>query len=768
MIFALGLLLDAALKGTILIAAAALAAYLLRSHSAAARHAAWTAAVVGHLALPAVTLLVPAWRLPFLPAPPWLESSTPRTVTESSSEPAQLSVSSAQPAVQNSPASISTKPTAAVPTVRAAQSFPLTGISLVAALWIAGLVIVLLRLALGTMQVGKLARRGSRVIDGAWLSLAQRVAGVLGINRPLTLLHGDRLGIPVTWGIIYPAVLLPPDAEEWPEERRRFVLVHEMAHVKRFDALTQLAAQIAIAIFWFDPLIWLAAHQMRVEREHACDDYVLRDGTKPSLYAGELLEMVRNLGTPEHERAAPAFAALAMARRSEFEGRMLAILDPKLDRHTLDRRSTLVTAAIVALLVIPLAALRPFEQPRQSQPTLQVATNKKTPTPAPDTKTPRSCDELDLNNPKSTSTHINVNNDDETGALSLWYLASRPGRCTEGRILGRTKLSTDETRLLALSPGGVARFREVQDGIDRSIIVMPDANGLSYVARVNGRIVDVDASVMSWFSKIMPEVLRESAVDAAQRVARLRSAGGVDNVLHTIAQIRTPTSKAAHYEALLAADDFNQNEVDRIARAAGRDLASSPTDLKRIIGLMSPLRHSSGKYPSSEARAAIQQSVETAIQNAKSTSEKTSLLTQYAMGGDSDAIMMALEGAKDLTSDTDKSTFLKTVAATALTLRNPDVRRAYFDVVATLNSDTDRKTVLLAAVPYGHANPAVTLDVINGTGHFSSSTDQADVLISVATQRLLTSPALSKAYMAAAKKLTSSYDYSRVLQAVIQ
>src|SRR4051812_29404715 len=65
-------------------------------------------------------------------------------------------------------------------------------------------------------------------------------------------------------------------------------------------------------------------------------------------------------------RAAPAFAALAMARRSEFEGRMLAILDPRLDRNTLNRRGAFMTAAIVALLTIPLAALRPFQQPTAS------------------------------------------------------------------------------------------------------------------------------------------------------------------------------------------------------------------------------------------------------------------------------------------------------------------------------------------------------------------------------------------------------------------
>src|SRR5678815_1008406 len=88
-----GLLIDSALKGILLVAAAAIATYLLRNRSAAARHAAWTAAVVGHLALPAFTLLAPAWRLPVFPAPPWLtasvESSTPVVSTTRSSSSTQ-------------------------------------------------------------------------------------------------------------------------------------------------------------------------------------------------------------------------------------------------------------------------------------------------------------------------------------------------------------------------------------------------------------------------------------------------------------------------------------------------------------------------------------------------------------------------------------------------------------------------------------------------------------------------------------------------------
>src|SRR4051794_12124525 len=70
-----GLLIDTGIKGIFLIAAAAIVSQLLKDRSDAARHAAWTAAVIGHLALPVLTLMVPQWRIPLLPAPPWLDAA---------------------------------------------------------------------------------------------------------------------------------------------------------------------------------------------------------------------------------------------------------------------------------------------------------------------------------------------------------------------------------------------------------------------------------------------------------------------------------------------------------------------------------------------------------------------------------------------------------------------------------------------------------------------------------------------------------------------
>ncbi|HUR00209.1 MAG TPA: M56 family metallopeptidase, partial [Gemmatimonadaceae bacterium] len=255
----LPIFIDAALKGAILVLIAAVAAFLLRNRSAASRHAVWTSAVVGHLTIPVLALLLPAWTMPLLPAASWMQSSpavatAPASITPAaeigapSMEPAAPPVSQPNAAPNQSAATApavtspvsaqnNSRPPLANAADHTAAKISLPPFAILALLWFLGAMVVLLRLAIGTWRVGQLARDGARVEDGVWLSLTQRLANRLGVSRPLTLLRGERLAVPVTWGIVYPAVLLPQDADTWSEERRRFVLVHEMAHVKRFDAL---------------------------------------------------------------------------------------------------------------------------------------------------------------------------------------------------------------------------------------------------------------------------------------------------------------------------------------------------------------------------------------------------------------------------------------------------------------------------------------------------------------------------------------------------
>jgi hypothetical protein len=142
-------------------------------------------------------------------------------------------------------------------------------------------------------------------------------------------------------------ILIPSEAAHWPDARREAVLVHELTHVRRRDVQAQLLAQAVCALHWFNPLAWLAARNMRREREVACDDAVLKAGVRPTWYAAELLAMAGEA----LDRRTPA-VALSMARPSEMEGRLLAMLADR-PRHM----SLAARAAVPALVACASAAV---------------------------------------------------------------------------------------------------------------------------------------------------------------------------------------------------------------------------------------------------------------------------------------------------------------------------------------------------------------------------------------------------------------------------
>jgi beta-lactamase regulating signal transducer with metallopeptidase domain len=647
-------------------------------------------------------------------------------------------------------------------------------ISVLGLLWIVGTLFVLARLAFGTWRVGRLAKQGYRVADGEWLSLAQRLANRLDITRPLTLLRGESLAVPVTWGVVYPAVLLPPDSDEWPEARRRFVLVHEMAHVKRFDALTQLLAQFAIALLWFDPLIWLAAHRMRVEREHACDDYVLRDGTAPSLYAGELLEMVRSIGSPRHESAAPAFAALAMARRSEFEGRMLAILDPKQERHTLGRRSAIAASLALALLVIPLAALRPFQNSSpESTAKMSAAAEKKSATPKTYVLTygDDACETAWKSGKRGASIHSHVDDSSENSFIE--YLIISDKRCLQAAIIGKATFYED--RMIALPADAYAFFKEVSATGSKGVKITSDNGALRYAAKLNGNPAPYDDSMRSWLAEVMPEVLRDASIEVPARVARDMKSGGVDAVLRDIATIESNAAKTTHYQALLKTPSLTSAQYDKIARQAGRELASSPSDLDAVLTLIAgtptsgtrALERAVGKLAA--AQATMAEALGTALKEGKSSGDSAATFQKYAETDDPEMILMALRGAPSISSDGDKRVLLQVIAPKVLGKKDARLRNAFFDAAATIESDTDLRVLLQDALAYGKADSAVTLAAFRLVGsNMESDTDRRVTLTTAAEMHLLTTPALRAAYMTAAKKMTSSSDYMLTMQAALK
>src|SRR5438874_11684073 len=142
-------------------------------------------------------------------------------------------------------------------------------------------------------------------------------------------------------------MLLPAEAGQWSAERRRIVLLHELAHVKRWDCLTQMITRIVCAFYWFNPLVWVAVRRMCIERERACDDLVLNSGCKASEYASHLVAIAGKF------RRAPQVAAIAVARPSGLERRIRAILDGRRNRDRIAK----IASVFIALAFLGLEFL---------------------------------------------------------------------------------------------------------------------------------------------------------------------------------------------------------------------------------------------------------------------------------------------------------------------------------------------------------------------------------------------------------------------------
>jgi len=306
------LLAQMAWRGTLVLALGFAVAYGFGRASAAFRHYLWTTVFCVLLALPAAMVLAPKWSMP--------------NMSSVSSAPA--------PAMADQPRTTVTVRTPAPATPgRKPMPNPLPS------LYAAGIVAVAIRFAAGAVRTRKLLAGGVPTVR-------------LGVPRKVRVIESPQAPVPLVWGILRPVIVLPTASRHWPAERLRTVLLHELIHVQRRDLLAHVVAQVACCLYWFHPLAWIAARELRKERERACDDAVLQRGIAAPEYAGHLIDLVRGLAcdTP------------AMAEASDFEGRVRALLDRGRNRAPLTRRVVLAGAALGCALILPVASITSHAQ----------------------------------------------------------------------------------------------------------------------------------------------------------------------------------------------------------------------------------------------------------------------------------------------------------------------------------------------------------------------------------------------------------------------
>jgi TonB family protein len=239
---------------------------------------------------------------------------------------------------------------------RSIRVFPIVW-SIIAALF-------LMRWGAGILQLYRFTRRSRR-------------AGAVQVS--------DAIQTPMTWGALRPVILLPTYVDSWSAEQRDVVIRHERAHIERRDWLWQGFGQAMTAVFWFHPLVWLAAAQMREEAEHAADDATLATGVQAPDYADRLMAVARQVS------ARSAITGVAMVRKPALTSRIAAILDNARTRTSASAGARMAVALAAIALLVPLSAFqnRPIYHVGVDGVTAPSVTYRATPSYTPEAKEAR-------------------------------------------------------------------------------------------------------------------------------------------------------------------------------------------------------------------------------------------------------------------------------------------------------------------------------------------------------------------------------------------
>ena len=332
--------LDVAIRTTAMLAAGVLFDLVFRSRAAALRHFVLAASVAAAFAVVPLSLVVPAWTVQI--DAPWESAGA-------------LAPRSSPPQPAGAPEPVARTPRAA----STGDAAPAAEWPVIAIVWFTGFAVMAASLLAAIYRLRAIARRGRPAADAEWHATAAQIAASYGIRRDIRLIETDTPDLLATWGLWHPSVLLPSHAREWPRDRMHAVLCHELAHVRRHDWIVQMAAEALRTALWFNPLIWIVCTRLRRAGEQACDDAVLGRGVAARDYAAHLLDLARRC----RRSGTRWVSATPMAHPSTLERRIVAMLNPRLNRQTLSFGAAALAAAVLLAVALPVAAVRAAQAP---------------------------------------------------------------------------------------------------------------------------------------------------------------------------------------------------------------------------------------------------------------------------------------------------------------------------------------------------------------------------------------------------------------------
>lgn len=779
-----------AARASLLLAIAFAVTLLLRRASAASRHAVWLAAFGAVLLLPIGTALLPSLRLRVLP---WLyQEWNPAAIAAARPVTIEYVQQSKDGAPVFVPRKLATVPVAvgkASPRYLEIDDATLTPAVVASAgparwpwstrlllVWLTGAVMVAAAFTLDVLRTHLLAC--AAVPEGDLLvEEAEVIAASLGIARDVRLVTWDGPAMPMTWGALRPVVLLPASARGWDAGRRREVLLHELAHVRRGDWAARLLAALVCALHWFNPLAWMAARRLRDEQELACDDAVLAGGASASAYASSLLEVARSLRSPSRGLSA---ATVAMARPSQLTGRLLAILDESRCREPLAAgRPGRIAAMLTLLIAIPLAAAVPARRELALSRAIDAEVASKVhgaiaagvkggvsrgvavgagngfsasrAAVAVSVGAKGRCDEASRRRGSSSNHSSSSDNDDGHSPRVVTITITRDDCAIMLRMIGNVRFADDESDVVAVPAG--ASFRITEDnGDDETRFDATSSGGqVQRRFRVNGADVAETAELRAWLASALQIALVESGFDAVPRMLRAYRAGGLDSALKLSSATESDYGKRTMLMALIDSVHVPPADAIRIARQA-ETIGSDYEKAELLIAVATKLR----------LDGPVQEAMIDASAHIGSDYERARVLTTALSRPDlsPEAAGNLIRSAAGIGSDYEKAELLiKYLKQRPI----PDnMRRTFFDAANSIGSDYEHRRLLAELLNRQDTPLAVVGEVCEQAGHIGSDYERAELLVQVANK--FGSSADARALVRrAAQGIGSDYEKNRVL-----
>ncbi len=255
------------------------------------------------------------------------------------------------------------------PAPQALFSLPASWALYLFAAWMVVASLALARVGAGLLQLRRLRRQCRPMeVDGAtWREMAARLCPA----RPVEILTSDGVHVPTAIGFLKPAVVLPARLlQELTTAELNQVLVHELAHLRRWDDWTNLAQKFIKALLFFHPAVWWVEQRISLEREMACDEAVLAETRSPRAYA----QCLAVLAEKSVARRSAALAQAAVNRIRQTSLRVAQILDADRSKAVQVRKSAVAVlgafACACAVVIWQAPQLVAFDDPPPAPPAL--------------------------------------------------------------------------------------------------------------------------------------------------------------------------------------------------------------------------------------------------------------------------------------------------------------------------------------------------------------------------------------------------------------